>query len=256
MNTNNNTNIKSGIEFPIELNEANITIREKNKDKDKDKTGTTNKLDKLIVSMTDAAISGEKNKKFEEEFWKGYDESRNLLIQHLDLGLDADVLKEAELRDNFNEYSEMQRLLYPDGRISDLERERKEEKKRDAKKRLAERENEIKEAWLETGRKLTGNLELLSLEEAREVWFQNEIEYVRKMSEAKRQKEKREEAKYLNSLSSAETPVFTALMSSTAEYEQKYGSDDLDLGYYDSVPLQDRYKWDGMSSDEDEYKEE
>jgi hypothetical protein len=232
MNTNNtNTNIKSGIEFPIELNEANITIREK----DKDKTGTTNNLDKLIVAMTEAAISGEKNKKFEEEFWKGYDESRNLLIQHLDLGSDADVL--AEHRENFNEYSEMQRLLYPDGRISDLERERKEEKKRDAKKRLAEKEKEIKEAWLETGRKLSGNLELLSLEEAREVWFQNEIEYVRKMAKAKRRKEKREEAKYMK----------TDAASAAAEY------DDLDLGYYDSVPLQDRYKWDGMSSsDEDE----
>jgi hypothetical protein len=39
----------------------------------------------------------------------------------------------------------------------------------------------------------------------------------------------------------------TDAASAAAEY------DDLDLGYYDSVPLQDRYKWDGMSSsDEDE----
>jgi hypothetical protein len=231
-NTGDNTNIKSGIEFPIELNEANITIREK--------IGTSNNLDKLIVSMADAAISCEQNKKFEEEFWKGYDEARNLLIQHLDLGLDADSIKGAELKDNFNEYSEMQRLLYPSGRISDSEREKektiKEEKKRDAIQKMAEREKEIKEAWLETGRKLSGNLELLSLEEAREVWFQNEIAYVRKMDKAKKRKERREQEKYLKSLKP----------NAAAEY------DDLDLDYYDSVPLQDRYKWDGMSSDEDE----
>ena len=223
-NTGDNTNIKTGIEFPIELNEANITIREKR---------GTNNLDTLLVDMADAAISGEQNKKFEEEFWKGYDEAKTELEQYLYLGWDADFTKETQLRDNFNEYSEMQRLLYPNGRTSDLEKAK---------------EVEIEEAWLETGRKLTGNLELLSLEEAREVWLQNELEYVRKMSKAKRRKEKREEEKYLKSLSSTETNAFTALMSASAEYEQKYGSDDLDLGYYDSVPLQDRYKWDGFSS--------
>jgi hypothetical protein len=227
-NTNTNTNIKSGIEFPIELNEANITIREK---------PCTNNLDTLIVAMADAAISGEQNKKFEEEFWKGYDEARNELIKYLDLESNtaSDFTKETQLRDNFNEYSEMQHLLYPNGRTTDLEQKKMENK----------------EAWLETGRKLTGNLELLSLEEAREVWLQNEVEYVRKMAKAKKRKEKREEEKYLKSLSSTETHAFTALMSATAEYEQKYGSDDLDLGYYDSVPLQDRYKWDGMSSSDE-----
>lgn len=245
MNTNtyinNNTNIKSGIEFPIELNEANITIREK-----KGTNHNIANLDKFLVSAADAAISKAPttmHEKLEYEFWKGYDEAKNELQQYLQQPV-RDPIQEYELRDNFKEYNDVKQLMFPNGRTSQYIV---------AKARESEKEKEVVDAWLETGRKLTGNLELQSLEEAREVWLQNEVKYAMRMAEAKEQKEKREQDKYLKSLVNTETPAFTALISAAAEYEQKYGyNDDLDLSYYDSVPLHERYKWDGCSSSDDE----
>lgn len=61
------------------------------------------------------------------------------------------------------------------------------------------------------------DLELYSLEEFSEMWLHNEVN---KMA----QKNKK-------------------------EYENT--SDDLDLDYYDSVPLHERYKWDGFSSSDE-----
>jgi hypothetical protein len=200
---NTNTNIKSEIEFPIELNEANITIRRK-------KSGINPNiaiLNTYIVADADAAVScqhntitSEQNAVFENEFWKGYELSKRELKQYLKQPVQH-LSKLNELRDVFKEYVDVKNLLFRDGNKSDF------------KAAKAKAKTEIK--------KKEDSLQLYSLEETREMWLQNEVKYSGKISQ-------KEDQEYKNS------------------------SDDLDLGYYDSVPLQDRYKWDGMSSDEDE----
>ena len=84
-------------------------------------------------------------------------------------------------------------------------------------------------------------LELYSLEETREMWLQNEVnpisEIVAQMRAIDREMRTIELSKKMD--------------QKTKRKEYENSSDGLDLDYYDSVPLYERYKWDGFSSSDE-----
>jgi hypothetical protein len=84
-------------------------------------------------------------------------------------------------------------------------------------------------------------LELYSLEESREMWLQNEVNPISKIVAQMRAID--------GEMRSIELSRKMVQKTNRKEYENS--SVGLDLDYYDSVPLHERYKWDGFSSSDE-----